>query len=136
MISINWKLEAEDAAKYVSSNMFEAHRGAIRWKGNGVTCLFGNDGYSSDERSKAEVEYIRTALDPDREIAFATGGDDGYSWAMLVRGDGPPELDDLVWSGWRSASSDSADPEGVNGYCWIQKDIASRVICEHEGDVA
>src|SRR4051812_8954710 len=38
----NWNTEAATMADYVSDNMFGAHRGAMTWKQEGVSVVFGN----------------------------------------------------------------------------------------------
>ena len=58
----NWNTEAATMADYVGDNMFEAHRGAMTWKQEGVSVVFGNDGYTQDGRARSEVAMVREHL--------------------------------------------------------------------------
>jgi hypothetical protein len=102
MITPNWQAEAKKAAAFVSQpELFQARRGAIRWRMVGVLVAFGNDGYEQDERVRNEVETLRAYLAEARirELGFATCKD-GYSWAMLVEGTGVGGLDMAVHASW------------------------------------
>lgn len=112
-----WELEAKRLVQYVSTQMMDAHRGAMPWHHPRVVVVFGNDGYDIDDRAKQEVEALRRIAERDglREFAFAT---DGYSWVLIVEFE--EGFDDvwnsLVWNVW------------PGGMCEVQFDAAARAI--------
>src|SRR4051812_42551482 len=87
-------------ARYVRDNMFEAHRGAMPWKQDGVTVIFGNDGYDQDDRVREAVSRVRAALNRDgiEVLGFGVEPEEGYSWAMLVGSHDYVKLYALVWT--------------------------------------
>jgi len=71
-------------ADLVGDEGFAAHRGAVHVR-DSTFLVFGNDGYTKDERARREVEVIRAeTADRAEELGFATT-EDGYSWALLIR---------------------------------------------------
>ena len=62
----DWNAEAATMAQYVFDNMFEAHRGAMPWNQEGISVVFGNDGYGKDDRAKNEVAMVRKYLEEKR----------------------------------------------------------------------
>ncbi|WP_397569067.1 hypothetical protein [Schlesneria sp. T3-172] len=70
------------AANYVGKFHMTQHRGVLPVDDGMI--VFGNDGYSNDERSQREVSMVRDRLKPFElsEPEFAVS-DDGYSWALV-----------------------------------------------------
>jgi hypothetical protein len=110
----------------VSVECFEAHRGAFWWdEDERIGVVFGNDGYSSDERSQGEVDAIRWVLETidgigledndreHRELACATGND-GYSWVLICRLGHKLDISHLkliIWTVWGVMSKQKAAGE-------------------------
>jgi hypothetical protein len=86
MPDIDWDAEAVAMANHVCERMFNVHRGAIPWRQLGIAVLFGNDGYTEDDRSKREVSHLRGKMVDieSKVLGFGVNSEDGYSWAMLV----------------------------------------------------
>ncbi len=87
------------------------HRGALAT--NGMTFVFGNDGYDESLESQREVELLREALTAEgiQEVAFATEIKEGYSWGMLLEGDHEDWVNDNLSSLWVEACSDAGGEE-------------------------
>jgi hypothetical protein len=105
--TVDWTAEAVNMANYVDQNMFEAHRGAMRWKQTGVTVIFGNDGFAlppkscKDRRTEYEVSAVREYLSVEGVPILGFGVSDGNaSWAMLVKTDDVDTMNRLVWACW------------------------------------
>lgn len=84
---------------------FSAHRGAWKVPGKRRECVvFGNDGFSSDVRSRIEVVRLVQELERlDVKIkGFGVSKDGGYSWALRVVFNDADLLDRLVWNVWFS----------------------------------
>jgi hypothetical protein len=75
---------AKHAAEYASDDLMHCHRGVLTW-GKGRYVLFGNDGYSTDERSKKEAQAVCEAAHregcPVSEIQTDRSGG---TWAVAV----------------------------------------------------
>jgi hypothetical protein len=100
---------AVQAAQYATDNLFEEHRGAMRWKGQ--VAIFGNDGYETEE-TKLEVTILRQHLEEKgiQELGFGVA-DDGYTWAMIVDSENLDLLKGLVVASWEAAKGlDPNDP--------------------------
>jgi hypothetical protein len=126
----DWNAEAATMAQYVRDNMFEAHRGAMPWKQEGISVAFGNDGYSKDDRAKSEVARVREYLQ-ERGLpilGFGVDSTEGYSWAMLVQTQAHKKLRKLVWACWmpREPVRDVMATRGV--WRGFQPDIAAKAI--------
>jgi hypothetical protein len=125
MQPVDWSAEANRAAGFAGDAtaprkpMIAVFRGAMPWRIEGVTLIFGNDGYERDQRSKDEVAKVRRFLAENgiEELGFATSPE-GYSWAMLVRSDDDDRLNDVVWAAWPDADE-------------TQKGFALSVMAEH-----
>jgi hypothetical protein len=100
-----------------------------------VVGVFGNDNYLGDDKTRKEVEHVRTQLRhlPDiTEIGFGLSTD-GQTWALLVATDKDryhtkagqvfqkellkAALEQVVWSAWRNAAgmpADNALEDGVS----------------------
>ncbi len=136
---MNWQQEAQEAADYVSLEMFKAHRGAMNWRNTGVFLVFGNDGYSRHERAQKEVEFMREflRLANATELAFAVDAQDEYSWVLLVSSDqlNSDILNAAVWAGWSVAQGDSAyfgSQALSQAFASVQAGIARGVMGENE----
>jgi hypothetical protein len=93
---------ARGLAAHVRKNLAAIERGAVpvrlveetvgplgfRDEDAGVVGVFGNDNYASEVRARREVELIRLRLRDlgAEELGFGLS-QDGYTWALLVRGD-------------------------------------------------
>jgi hypothetical protein len=126
----DWDVEARVVANRVYDGMFEAHRGAIPSRVIGYSTLFGNDGYSSDQRSRDEVENVRAVLawEGIDELGFGTSGEDGYTWAMVVRSDELDLLTEIVWRAWGWANGTTNDEATADSFEGYQRGIARRAI--------
>lgn len=128
----DWNAEAATMAGYVADNMFEAHRGAMPWKQEGITVIFGNDGYGRDNRAKQEVALVREYLAKVgiRVLGFGVNPKNNYSWAMLVQSRACDDLNKLVWACWIPSEPvrDVMARPGV--WRGIQPDIAAKAIRE------
>ena len=124
MLLDSWAPLATGLARYVREFLPDSRRGALPIRlpgGSGqIVGVFGNDGYTVDERVKQEVAALRQRL---REAALEELGfglsEDGHAWALLVRpaatsrqpsgDDGTVAqaltafLDEAVWEAWRRA---------------------------------
>jgi hypothetical protein len=137
-VSSDWSKEAIHAANYLHEEHFEVHGGAVLWQ-PGVVVVFGNDGYSQDERTREEVELVREKLRAAklREIGFgADTVEGGYTWAPLVEVDGAEyqtepgqkfhrvmltdSFFDLVWDA-RSVAYPTNDPQDDDDFREAQK---------------
>ena len=116
----DWNAEAVSMANYVYEHMFEAHRGAMPWKQDGITVVFGNDGYSSDKRARNAVKMLRKFLD-SREtpvLGFGVDSEAGHSWAMSVKTADDEVLNDgevlnsLIWMFFNGHSTWTRLPSG------------------------
>jgi hypothetical protein len=87
------------------------HRGALAT--NGMTFVFGNDGYEESPEAQREVELLREALAAEeiQEIAFATEIEEAYSWGMLLEGDHADWVNDKLWSIWEEACREAGGDE-------------------------
>jgi hypothetical protein len=122
----DWQSEAKRAADHAYQHLFEAHRGAIPWGHTGVTAVFGNDGYETDDpRARAEVALLRKELGRNglAELGFAVGQEEGYTWAMLVRTADHAALHEAVWAAYEGACREARKP-GVGA---VQYPIAGDV---------
>lgn len=118
-------------ANYISENLFEHHRGAHFDDTDGVYILFGNDGYTQDDRSKEEVNFVRKNLSlfgaTEVDFGLNDGVEDGYTWVMLI--DIPTETDcyqlealvDLGWARQLSPSHEAKAQEYFDRVMAIQK---------------
>jgi len=79
---------AAAAAHIVKGAAFEKHRGQT-YAGDGVYVLFGNDGYSGDERPQAEARAaLNCAVALKLETSdIQTDEMEHYSWALAVKSD-------------------------------------------------
>jgi hypothetical protein len=134
--------EGIQAANYLHEEHFESHRGAVLWE-PGVVVIFGNDGYSQDERTRKEVELVREKLRAAKikEIGFGTDtAEGGYTWALLVEVDDDKyqteagqklhrvmltnSFFDLVWDAW-SVAYPTGDRQDDDDFKQAQKMIAA-----------
>jgi hypothetical protein len=141
MSTRDWTEQAKLVVNRLTEDFFAAHRGAVPWR-KGIIAIFGNDGYSSDERTKKEVAWLRQNLADlhAEEVAFATD-EEGYSWVLLVR---PRPCDveagrqlqmDLleaaVWRAWRVAHGHADEAGGIaDAFEVCQFGIASSVLAD------
>lgn len=124
MLLDSWAPLATGLARYMRKFLPDLRRGALPIRlpgGNGqIAGVFGNDGYTVDERVKQEVAALRQRL---REAALEELGfglsEDGHAWALLVLPTATPRqssgddgdvaqaliafLDEAVWEAWRRA---------------------------------
>jgi hypothetical protein len=94
----------------------EAQRGAFWWdEDKRIAVVFGNDDYATDRRAKAEVEAVRRMIRGDgKELAFATSGSDGFSWALACEVPARLDLGNLtyiIWSTWLWLDAGKHSPE-------------------------
>ena len=128
----NWDTEAATMADYAVDNAFKATVRRMPWKQEGVSVVFGHDGYDRDRRAKDEVAMVREylALEGIPVLGFGVDSHTGYSWAMLVKTGDVGMLNKLVWACWvprepvRDVMARDGDVRGV------QADIASAAIQE------
>jgi hypothetical protein len=120
-LSDNWDAVAAGLAAYVKEFLPHCRRGAIPVRlpaGAGqVVGAFGNDGYSADDKVRAEVAVLRQRLREGGRTELGFGlSEDGHAWALLVCADALPcrasedggatakalaaWLDDAVWDAW------------------------------------
>ncbi|MCK5057785.1 MAG: SMEK domain-containing protein [Candidatus Aminicenantes bacterium] len=100
----NWKKEAEKAANFINSQhqLNSPHRGAMNWD-NGITAVFGNDGFGNIEDEKVphrrQVDILRLVLKHNdyRELSFGLS-DNKSTWVMLVDSSDDEELSKHIWS--------------------------------------
>ena len=77
---------AKTAANVLMDAAFSTHRGKA-YAGDGIYVIFGNDGYTCSERTRAEAAAAIKYAD---EVGYAHGDiqtseiDDGYTWAVAV----------------------------------------------------
>lgn len=129
----DWNQAAASAAKYMSENAFEAHRGAIPWAIADVTAIFGNDCYL-DEAGNPNyltadlVRRVRGRLAEGgiEELGFGTTGD-GYSWVILARHKNAEGLGQMVWGEW-VAQREGVDPGAVLAMLVTQAPIAAQAV--------
>jgi hypothetical protein len=99
-------IDVQKIVDRISDECFEAHRGAFWWdEGKRVAIAFGNDGFSTDKRSRLEVEAVRRLVKEygGKEIGFATDSEDVYSWAMAVTIPdlrGVDLIEGALWATW------------------------------------
>jgi hypothetical protein len=136
MPQFDWDAEARADANRAHQELFEAHRGAIPSRMIGFATLFANDGHGHDQRSRDEVEYVRAALASEgvKELGFGTSGEDGYTWAMVVRSDGLDRLTELVWRAWGWANGTTNDEGTADSSEEYQRGIARRAIDDDPRD--
>jgi hypothetical protein len=94
-MEVNWDNEATAMANYVDKKMPWVHRGAMPWRQVGISVVFGNDCYSTDERARDEVAWVRDRLG---ELGIKVLG---FGPSRVERGS---EL-------WESFKADAADPK-------------------------
>ena len=84
MTAFDWNAEALRLACYIRDQMFEAHRGVLRYSDGGLLVVFGNDNYQS-EATAEQVALFRTALDAEggKVLGFAVEPEN-HSWAAIV----------------------------------------------------
>src|SRR4051794_7601014 len=102
-MQFDWQAAASEAATFVNTNLMPAHRGAMPWRQLGISVVFGNDGYCTDDpRSRHEVKLVREMLRRRgiEELGFGLDPMEGYSWAMIVRSHDVEFLLDAVWQSW------------------------------------
>ena len=134
---MNWNEEARREANRAYEEMFSAHRGAFPSRVVGHTVIFGNDAYTSDGRTRAEVAKLRDYLGAKgiQEVGFGTGDVEGYTWAMIVRSGDSPALHTAVWWAWGHASGIPGtpdDPSEIAGF-GVQGSIATSVVLGRYG---
>ena len=98
---------AATTAHVVMGAAFEKHRGRT-YAGDGVYVLFGNDGYSGDERPQAEAAAaVSRAADLGCAASdIQTDEREGYSWAVGVLCD-ETDADDIYMTmceAWEQAN--------------------------------
>jgi hypothetical protein len=73
MNKADWCELAAKTAEKIFQDHFEQHVGALRFPLN-VVAIFGNDGYSQDEKTRQEVETVRNMLPSlqAKELGFGT----------------------------------------------------------------
>ena len=131
---MDWKAEAKRAAKLVSKDMFEAHRGAIRLPHPEVCAAFGNDGYCDSDKVQAQVRFLRQSCDEHgiRWLGFGLSEDD-FSGVMLFSCPDVEWLNAVVWQAWHDATSVYGDAgECTDTFGAVQMSIASSVIDKHD----
>lgn len=105
--TLSWDGKAQMLATFMAEKFHRIHRGAAWLHEGEIVVVFGNDGYSQDERARLEVELLRQPIaDAEmKEIGFgldALAVDDyGYTWAMLVETNDIEFLRAAVWDAWR-----------------------------------
>jgi hypothetical protein len=140
MCETDWNLQAIRVADYIQKKMFDAHRGVMIWH-NGLIVVFGNDGFSRDEKTREVVSHVRetlrSELAPAKELGFGLSNapegypnDAGYTWAIVCRAcdkvgvsDARDEIDNVLWAAWNES-----DGLGPDDYVRVQRRIANSVI--------
>lgn len=98
---------SEAVANYVHRLLMHIHRD-VYWCDRHII-LYGNDAYSTDPRSRREVEMIREALPAYGITKYEFGlSDDGLSWAVVAddHGGKPVDVEELhaeLWACWFAA---------------------------------
>lgn len=104
---------ARAAATFAGQCLYHVHRGVIDSEEGIVIC--GNDGYSSDKRSRKQVDLLKEKLRRYEVFNYEFATDvAGHSWALFIdncaRYDFDCELyNDEVWRCW-FASCDTPSP--------------------------
>ncbi len=85
--AVDWNVAAVEAADRIHAHRLADHNGAAGWWKPGIFVAFGNDGYSTDENSRAAVDLLRQRLEDRKitELGFGVDSNGGYTWAMLVQ---------------------------------------------------
>lgn len=114
---------AVTAADYIRAFHYPIHRGVFEIDLGFI--VFGNDGYSDDNRTKREVQIVRERLkslglpEPD----FGIDSTDGCSWGLVFFPVkefrlSPPEFrrlieaaNEIVWEAWGVACDDALDSD-------------------------
>jgi len=136
MSKAKWNDVARELANEIGEHLFEAHRGATHSADYIETfVVFGNDGYSEDERSKKEVEFLRSFVEKDDALhwlGFSTA-EDGYSWVALIEHEAVDliNIENAVWAAWGRACDPEHDDTAVSGYEFVQRSIAHSAIARY-----
>jgi hypothetical protein len=117
---------AAGIAATIKETLFEAHRGAIPTPFHGILAAFGNDGYTQDERTRAEVERVRELLKAEgiEELGFGVDAEESYTWVLLAKTDDVDLLNRIVWTAHR---------ETWGGDNPVQEQIAHTTILDAPG---
>jgi hypothetical protein len=121
---------AANMATSLMCTMHQAHRGAVATSLPGIVAAFGNDDYSSDDRTKAEVARLRELLAEEgiEELGFGIDMVEGYTWVLLAKTDEKLLLHELVWRAAREAWIPDGSPKGIS-YLACQEQIAIACTC-------
>jgi hypothetical protein len=116
MHGVDWVAEAVRVANYVTRQIVDMQRGALLWH-HGIIVAFGNDDYSSDEKSQGVVQLLTQLVDIPawkiERLGFATNEEEdaGYTWVLLLdpaRSDDVvglvESLDEAIWAAWNLAN--------------------------------
>jgi hypothetical protein len=97
---------ALNMAGYMNSNYFHVHRGASQLSQQ-LCVVFGNDGYSTDERAKLEAQAVKDwAEGADCLCSDIQIEPNGITWAVAVVGDHDiaEALKAITWDVWLEQS--------------------------------
>jgi hypothetical protein len=89
MVTHNWQLLAKLLAIIAHQRLGHFQRAAFSLDANEnnlIIAVFGNDGYSSNRRSRQEVESFRQGLleTGNKELGFSLSPD-GETWVLLMK---------------------------------------------------
>ena len=118
MATFDWNAEALRPACYVRDQMFEAHRGVLRYSDGGLLVVFGNNNYQSAATVK-EVALFRTALDAEggKVLGFAVEPEN-HSWAAIVSVDEATARSMLFRAWARSHGVDTNNKDAMVFAAW------------------
>jgi hypothetical protein len=113
------RIDIQKLVDRLHADCMEAQRGAFWWdKDQRIAVVFGNDDYSKDFRSRAEVDIVRRNLRGEgMELAFAT---DGFTWALACELPARLELRTLthdIWQQWLWMTAGKHSPAWEVHHC-------------------
>jgi hypothetical protein len=113
MPGIDWNAEAGRVAEYVLVEMIPDHRGAMPWRKDGISVVFGNDSYAEEPQAKEKAAKFREILGQIGVKVLGYGVDplDGLSWVMLVETADTDMLTRLVWKAWEGGDPGFIDTQ-------------------------
>jgi hypothetical protein len=105
----DWNAYAAEKANVLAREMPGSDRTVLHAGPNGESLLFAHDNYSTDPRSRQQVESLRAKLFEAgiSELGFGVS-DDGRTWVMVVCSQDAESLNTALLSAWQSAYADAA----------------------------
>jgi hypothetical protein len=109
MRGMDWDAEARRMAEHVLAEMIPDHRGAMPWRKDGISVVFGNDPDAEDLQVKEVATRVCEILVQIgvKVLGFGVDRLDGLSWAILVESGDIDMLTRLVRLAWKGGDPGS-----------------------------